>query len=239
MKNSLTYARVALTAGAMLCVSIDTLLGAESNAPVVLTSSSPADTSTSVVKLPYGVEDVLKLSRANISEEIILNYVQSSGTIYNLGPQDIVYLRNQGVSDRVINAMVGQRKLVEATAQAQQQVTPAVPIVPTFPDASVAPVAPVYPDSGPAYAEPTAAPAASSVYVIPSPQVSAAYYGYYSYPYSYYGYYGPYYSAYCAPSVSIGIGFGGYGYYHGCYYGRGHYGYYGHPYGHGGHGWHR
>ena len=56
-------------------------------------------------KLPYGVDDVLKLSRAQISEDITLNYVRNSGTIYNLAPKDIVYLRNEGVSDKVISTM--------------------------------------------------------------------------------------------------------------------------------------
>ena len=242
MKNFLTYARLAVTAGAVLCLPIAALLAAETNAPIAganaaqaaaMTSPAPADRSTGVAKLPYGVEEVLKLTRANISDDITINYIQSSGTIYNLTAQDIVYMRNQGVSDRVLNAMVGQRKLVEATAQAQQQVAPAVPNAPTVPDANVAPAAPLYPDSGQAYVEPPATPAPSSVYVIPSSQVGAAYYGYYGYPYSYYS---PYYcGGYWGPSVGIGIGFGGY------YHGYGHYGrgYYGHGGYHGGHGWHR
>jgi hypothetical protein len=76
-------------------------------------------------RLPYGVDDVVKLSRAHISEDITLNYIWHSGTIYNLGPEDIVYLRNEGVSDQVINAMLDQRKnvpfqlAVENTLQAQ------------------------------------------------------------------------------------------------------------------------
>ena len=119
---------------------------------------------------------MLKLSRAHNSDDSILNYVQSSGTIYNLAPQDIVYLRNQGVSDRVVNAMVGQRKLVEASAQAQQQVPAPAPI---FQDPGA--VAPTYADSGAGYAEAPATSAPSSVYVIPYPQATAAYYGYYGY----------------------------------------------------------
>jgi hypothetical protein len=183
------------------------------------------------VKLPYGVEDVLKLSRASISDDIIVNYVQSSGTIYNLAPQDIVYLRNQGVSERVLNAMIGQRKIVEAAAQAQPQTPPGVPNAATVPDAIVAPPAPAYNDSTAPYAEPPPATAPSSVYVIPYPQASAAYYGYYGYyaPYSYS--YGPYYRSYWGPSISFGFGFGGRGYYR--------HGFYGHGFSHGGHGWHR
>lgn len=233
MKNSLTYARLAVVAGAVFCLPFCTVQGNETNSltagttQAAVTANTPLLDNSAAVKLPYGVEDVLKLSRANINEDIIINYIQTSGTIYSLTPQDIVYLRNQGVSDHVLNTMVGQRRLVEATALAQQQSFPAVPNAPTVPDAAMAPAAPLYPDSSSAYVEPPATPAPSTVYVVPSPQVSAGYYGYYGYPY---GYYSPYY--YWGPSVSIGIGFGGRGYYHG------HRGFYGHGY-YGGRGGHR
>ena len=45
----------------------------------------PADAAP--VKLPYGVEDVLKLSRAQVSEDVTLNFIRNSGTIYNLAPR--------------------------------------------------------------------------------------------------------------------------------------------------------
>jgi len=235
MKTSISFAGFVLTAGAISCLSICTVSAAETNAPVietsvaqpaVVTTSASTVEATTTVKLPYGVEDVLKLSRANISEDIVLNYIQNSGTIYNLAPQDIVYLRNQGVSDHVVNAMLNQRKQVEGAAQIAQQFS--VPNAPAVPDANMVPVAPTYLDPTAAYAEPQPAPTASSVYVIPYPQASAAYYGYYGY-YGPYGCYRPYYyGGYCGPSVSLGFGFGGRGFY-------GH----GFSHGHGGRGWHR
>ena len=212
------------------CLSMFASLGAETNSaplsaqsaaqPAATAGTASANGSLSAAKLPYGVEDVLKLSRANISDDITVNYIQSSGTIYNLTAQDIVFLRNQGVSDRVINAMVDQRKVVEATAQTQQQASPAIPNAPTVPDAYVAPAAP-------AYIQPPATPATSSVYVIPYPQASTAYYASYGY-YAPYGY--PYYGGYSGPSIAIGFGFGGHGYF-------GHH-YFGHHYGHFGRGRH-
>jgi hypothetical protein len=175
---------------------------APTSAPVI--SAAPA-----VVKLPYGVEDVVKLSRAQIGEEIILNYVHGSGTIYNLGPKDIVYLRDQGVSDKVINAMLDQRKRAELAAQSQ----PAAPVVQNAPvavDASgtqnPAPAA-GYADPNATYAEAPLTPPASSVYVIP-------YSGAYSYPYyGPYGYYPYYYSGWYGPSFAFR--FGGRGGFHG------------------------
>src|SRR5262249_19592107 len=174
-------------------------------APVI--EAAPA---SAPVKLPYGVEDVLKLSRAQIGDEIIVNYIHNSGTIYNLQPQDIVYLRQNGVSDKVLNTMLTQRPRVEAAAQYaanQVQGAPAVSSVPSMTEPGNEQVAPPV-DSSATYVTAPLTPPASSSYVIPYPAASSAYYGY-SYPY-YYG-----------PSVGFAFGFGGYGCYGGHYYGHG------------------
>jgi hypothetical protein len=217
---------------------------AQTPAPTETPAVTPAAADSTAVKLPYGVEDVVKLSRAQVSEDVILNYIHNTGTIYNLSPSDIVYLRNQGVSDGVINTMLAQRQNVPAQAAAQSAA--AAPQPQASPDARWAAAAqapqqyaPTYVQAAPTYveAQPTAAPA-STVYVIP---YAGGGYGYAnSYPYYYGGYY-PYYG----PSVVVGFGYGwgGHygGYYHGGYYGGyhggryyggyhggGYYGHYGH-----------
>ena len=204
-------------------------------APAASATPTPAAADTAPVKLPYGVEDVLKLSRAQVSEDVTLNFIHNSGTIYNLSPSDIVYLRNQGESDRVMNTMLDQRKNVpaEAAAQAAQSAAPATQPAPANPDANAAAAAQTSPQYAPAYVEPapTYAPA-STVYVIP--YSSGGYY----YP-SYYPYYGGYYGYY-SPSFVFSIGGRGHygGYYHGGrYYGGGHSG--GSHFGHSGHRLHR
>jgi hypothetical protein len=224
MKSSMVHRRLLVAVGAVLCLPVAAAWAAETNAPSGATSlqptvaaGAPTVASTAPAKLPYGVDDVLKLSRAQVSEDIVLNYIQNSGTIYNLGPNEIVYLRNQGVSDHIVNAMLDQRKrVIEAAGSAaspapvQTAATGEGIIAPSYP-----PPAPIYIES-PAPEEP--APA-SSVYVIPSPAVRAAYYSSYTYgspylyygPYTCYGSYGGYWPGYY---------YGGYsrGYYHG--YGR-------------------
>jgi hypothetical protein len=164
--------------------------------------TAPPVTAPATVQLPYGVSDVLKLSKAQISEDIIVNFVQNSGTVYNLQPRDIVYLHEQGVSDRVINAMIDQRRIAAQAAAAQAQMPPVQQQQP----------APAYSEQ-PVVAAPAAPP--SSLYVIPYPAASYAYYDY-PYPYysySYYPYYssycGPYWGGYCGPSISLGFRFGG------------------------------
>ena len=224
MKTWTIRTRLFASLGAASLVVLN--VSAQTPAPATATPA-PAAADTAPVKLPYGVEDVLKLSRAQVSEDVTLNFIHNAGTIYNLSPNDIVYLRNQGVSDRVINTMLDQRKNVpaEAAAQAAQSTAPAN-ADPNAAAAAQAPpqYAPTYAQPAPTYAEPqpTYAPA-STVYVIP--YSSGGYY----YP-SYYPYYGGYYGYY-GPSVVFGLGFGGgryYGGYHGGYHGGGHYGYGGH-----------
>ena len=205
--------------------------------PSAAPAVTPAPTASAPATLPYGVEDVLKLSRAQVSEDVTLNFIHNSGTIYNLSPKDIVYLRNEGVSDRVINAMMDQRKNVptEAAAQSAAATPPAAAPAPIAPDANAAtapPVpqyAPTYAQAAPVYVQPDATPApASTVYVIPYSSSGYAYPNYYPY---YYGGYPCYYG----PSVVVGFGYYGgryhhgyYGGYHGGYHGGGHYGYGGH-----------
>lgn len=204
------------------------------NATAQTPAPTPAAAESAPATLPYGVEDVLKLSRAQVSEDVILNYVHNSGTIYSLGPNDVVYLRNEGVSDRVINTMLDQRQNVPAQAAAQIAAVASQEQV--SPDPNVAAAAQAAAQYGPTYvqaaqvyapAEPTCAPA-STVYVIPYNSTRFNYAN--SYPY----YYGSNYR-YGGPSVVVGVGYGrGYGYrgsyggHHGGYRGGGHNGHHGH-----------
>jgi hypothetical protein len=163
----------------------------------VSTTASSRD--TAAVKLPYGVEDVLKLSRARVSEDVTLNYIQNSGTIYNLSAQDLINLKNEGVSDKVLNAMQDQRKhVVETTAASSAAPAVQVYTAPTTTATTATPVyapQPIYVQE-PAYydsivnVEPDYTPA-STVYVIP---YSSPTYPRYTYASSYpsYGYFGSY-----------------------------------------------
>ncbi len=229
MKTSLVPSCGLLTLSILTFMPGFGMLAAETNSAVVPATPQPSATAASSAaataapeKLPYGVADVLKLSRAQISEDIIVNYVQNSGTIYNLSSQDIVYLHEQGVSDRVVSAMLTQSRRTSDAASATVAAQPAA----AAPEPVAAPVytepAAVAPEAAPAYEQ--TAVAGSTVYVIPYPGATAAYYGYYrAYP----SYPGPYYyGGYYGPVVSFGFGYGGYRGYHG-----GH-GYYGGHYGH-------
>ena len=231
MKNLISQARVLRIAGALLSIPIASSFSAEpssavpentpSKAAVAAAQDSAAPSpaiDSAQAKLPDGVADVLKLSRAKVSEEVVLSYVQNSGTAYSLSADDIVRMRNEGVSDRVISAMLDQHKKAMETVQ-----TAAAPVslsADVSGNSAAAPASEPAPSSvQPPAVEAPLTPPASSVYVIPDSAATAAYYGYY----------GPYY--YGGPVVSFGFGFGGCG-----YYGHGYYGHGIHGSGHSGHG---
>lgn len=202
-------------------------LNAQTQAPIVQPGANPnpapiiveGHAASANAPAPYGVGDVLKLVHGNVSEDIIVTYIQNSGTVYNLTPQDLVSLREAGVPDRVVNAMLEQRKRVIETAGAVPQGPATAPYPYQAPAPAQAPLTPGEQGQGPV----------STAYTVPyTPSYyDPGYYGYgYGYPY-YYPYYGAYWPFY------IGASFGPY-----CY-GRGYCGYYGHGYyGHGyyGHG---
>jgi uncharacterized membrane protein YgcG len=205
---------LALTLTAVAAVTLLTAKAVAQDSPPPTAIATPA--TQPAPQLSYGVAEVVQLAHANVSEDVIVNYVQSSGNGYGLDANQILYLKQQGVSDRVINAMLNQRSRIAAAQTAPPQSS----------TASSAPTATVVTPTTPA--PPVSS---SSVYVIPDTQT----YNYvYSYPYSYpYYYYYPYYGWYGWPVVSIGWG-GYWGGYHGGYWG----GWHGGGWHTGGGGWH-
>jgi hypothetical protein len=193
---------------ASLAVSLSILQGFAQDAPTTSATATVTAAKTEPVKLPYGVEDILRMSRAQVSDDVIATYIQNTGTIYSLGPNDIVYLKEQGVSDRIVNTMLDQRRIAnEVAAQAQQQQAAAQASTPGAENNS--------PVTTPAYSDTQAPepavtqPAASSLYVIPYPTPAYPYYArpYYSYSYPYYYPYS-YARFYGTPVVGFRFGLG-------------------------------
>lgn len=175
-------------------------------------TAQPASASQPAPQLSYGVPQVLQLVQAKVSDSIIVSYIQNSGTIYSLTAGEIIYLKQQGVSDAALNAMLNQRShLTGSTEPATTTASAPTPSAPAASDQTYTTAAPAAPAV--TYVQQAAQP--STVYVIPN---SPTYY--YSSPY-YYPYYGGYYGW---PALSFSFGWGGYygGGYHGGYYGGWH-----------------
>lgn len=125
-------------------------------------------TSSASPPLPDAVVQVLKLEQAKINDATIIAYINNSGNIYGLNASQIIYLRQQGVSDAVLSAMLSQPKNSVPTANAPM---PQVP-----PPSSI-----TTPSESDSYLIPATTSAPAVTYVEAQP---------YYYPYNYYPYCG-------------------------------------------------
>jgi hypothetical protein len=218
--------------GLFLTVTITAVLVLAARNVPAQDSTTTSAAQTAPVQLSYGVSQIIQLSKAKVSEDTIVNYIRNSGSSYGMDASQIVYLKQQGVSDAVLNTMLNQpRQMVQAAPQ------------PAYPTASS--TATVVAQPAVTYVQPaTTYVPSSTVYVIPDTQTYRYYNNYYQPSYGYY----PYYGGWGYPAVSFSFGFGGGnrgGYYRGGWGGgyRGGYsgGYHGGGGGgfHGGGGWHR
>jgi outer membrane lipoprotein SlyB len=66
---------------------------------------------------PLGVADVKALAKAGISDDIIINQIRSSRTVYHLSTVDIIDLRDSGVSDKVVNFMINTPSVIGGTSE--------------------------------------------------------------------------------------------------------------------------
>lgn len=139
------------------------------------------------------IADVIKMSEAGVNDAVIIQTLQSSGTVFQLKPQDVEALKRSGVSDRVVAAMQGRPQPV-APAPVPGPVQNNTPVVhePSGRDyvgGVSEPVVRALPPDPPVY-----------TYVAPPP---TGYYYYPGYPY----YYGPY-PYYYGPRVGFYFGYG-------------------------------
>lgn len=162
-----------------------------------LTVAAQNSATAAPVQLSYGASQIVQLARAKVSDDTIIAYIHSSGHTYGLDADQIIYLRQQGISDAIVNAMLSQPKIAPAqpvtepdnsyTAPASTADTQASPQNTT--PATVASPVTTYVQAAPP----------STVYVLPNNP--PYYYSTYAQPYYSYGW--PY------PAVSLSFGFGG------------------------------
>jgi hypothetical protein len=66
--------------------------------------------------LSPGLQEVVKLSKAQMGDDVIVGYINKSGTTFHLTADDIVYLKDQGVSQPVIAALLQPQVAAPAPA---------------------------------------------------------------------------------------------------------------------------
>ena len=226
MKTTTRLSFLALSATLTVTTLLPGVLRAQTTAPattaVVATTSSTDERLTQALKLPNKVEEIAQLSKAGVGDPVILTYIKNSETAYNLNAQDIIKLRDQGVSSEVTTAMIQHgaevRQALQETAKTiQSEVVAAAPTYQTPPVVET-PAQVTY------VAAPVQPVSTVSVHYFGTPSYSYAPVYYPSYTYATYPNYFTFGSSYCAtPRVSFGIGFGsGYrgGYHSGARYRR-------------------
>src|SRR6185436_5674364 len=105
------------------------------------------------VWISHEAGDVLKLVRAKVNDDVVMAFIENSRTGFNLSADEIVQLHNEGVSDRMIQAMLARRKAApQPTISApQQEVAVAPPTVVQQPTTVVTQPTTTYVQSEPTY----------------------------------------------------------------------------------------
>jgi len=87
--------------------------------------------------LSPGLQEVVKLTKAQMTDDVILNYIKTSGNSYSLSADDLINLKSQGVSQPVISALLQAKSSGAPTAPPDNgpgiQTAPTVPPPPTAP----------------------------------------------------------------------------------------------------------
>ncbi len=93
-------AAVGALSGAVIGAQIEKKPAGESapSQPVTVASTSEAQMS---------VLQVIELSKSGATENIIIDKIKKSNSKFNLTPEDVDYLKKEGVSQNIINAMQG------------------------------------------------------------------------------------------------------------------------------------
>lgn len=94
---------------------------------------------------PLAVADVKAMSAAKVSDDVIINQIQSTRTIYHLSAADIIDLHNSNVSEKVIQYMINTPNTASAAAAPAPQADTATEAPPA------PPVETVVPAPGPGY----------------------------------------------------------------------------------------
>ena len=95
--------------------------------------------------LPPGVQDVVKLVKAGLEEEVVLAHIRNSGAYYLLSADQLIYLHDQGVSAGEIKALIGNGPAAAPVPAPAPAVVAAPVVVPGGPAPVVSPAVVVAP----------------------------------------------------------------------------------------------
>jgi hypothetical protein len=79
---------------------------------------------TAASRPPLGMTDIAQMSQQHISDSVIIEQIRSTGSVYQLSPTDIYWLKQNGVSDTVV------REMQETATRYPRRVYTATPVYP-------------------------------------------------------------------------------------------------------------
>jgi hypothetical protein len=114
------------------------LLTAHAQTPGAPVPGVPAQPSVAApVNLSPGAAEVVRLAGSGVGDDVVLAYIQNSQAAFNLAADDVLYLKDIGLSPQVTSAMLSHDSALRNQAQ-QYAPAPAVQAAPT-PAATVTP----------------------------------------------------------------------------------------------------
>jgi outer membrane lipoprotein SlyB len=60
---------------------------------------------------PTSIADVKAMTKAGVSDDVIINQIRNTRTVYHLAAMDVIGLRDAGVSNKVLNFMINTPSL--------------------------------------------------------------------------------------------------------------------------------
>jgi hypothetical protein len=111
--------------GALIGAGAGAAAGALTGAAVDKSERKAAERAAALQNPPLSLEDVARLTASGASDDIIIGQIRSTGSVYFLTAEQIIWLQNSGVRDPIIREM-------QATATRPRRVYTAVPVQPVY-----------------------------------------------------------------------------------------------------------
>jgi hypothetical protein len=142
MKNTKWVGLVAALAFSLLSGYGQTPQAAVPGAPAQSQAAAPAN-------LSPGAAEVIRLAGSGLSDDVVLAYIQNSQAPFNLSADDILYLKDLGLSPQVTAAMLSHDSMLRNQPQQYMPAAPAPATPPPVAPAAPAPAAPPPPATAP------------------------------------------------------------------------------------------
>ena len=114
----------------------------QATAPCCAVKPCPPAVCCQTKTIRMNLADVVALSTCGVSDEVIINQMTSTDTTFKLGTEDIIFLKSNKVSDRVVMHMQNTRPRVPAPV-ASSPYAPPMPLYPPMPVYTPSPNSPV------------------------------------------------------------------------------------------------